>query len=227
MLSHPVAAALLLLGQGAPAAAARKKAGARIRKPHPEKPAFMRKMDGHKKHARRRLSVKEFGADLRGESKKSAELRKKIVDKATVIKPPGGGGRKLQNYNNNNANNANILRKMDGHKKHARRRLSVKEFGADLRGESKKSAELRKKIVDKATVVKPPGGGGRKLQNYNNNNANNANNANGYNYNDAQAAYDQQLYNDANYAYNNKYSNNYNYQNNNANNADNPYNNGG
>jgi len=157
MLSHPVAAALLLLGQGAPAAAARKKAGARIRKPHPEKPAFMRKMDGHKKHARRRLSVKEFGADLRGESKKSAELRKKIVDKATVVKPPGGGGRKLQNYNN----------------------------------------------------------------------ANNADNANGYNYNDAQAAYDQQLYNDANYAYNNKYSNNYNYQNNNANNADNPYNNGG
>eukprot|EP00584_Thalassiosira_punctigera_P010304 CAMPEP_0172525196 /NCGR_PEP_ID=MMETSP1067-20121228/226_1 /TAXON_ID=265564 ORGANISM="Thalassiosira punctigera, Strain Tpunct2005C2" /NCGR_SAMPLE_ID=MMETSP1067 /ASSEMBLY_ACC=CAM_ASM_000444 /LENGTH=159 /DNA_ID=CAMNT_0013308395 /DNA_START=100 /DNA_END=575 /DNA_ORIENTATION=- len=159
MLSYPIATALLLLGQGTSAVAARKKAGARTRKPHPEKPAFMRKMDGHKKHARRRLSVKEFQVDLQGDSKKSAELRKKIVDKATVIKPPGGDRRKLQNYNNNNANNAD--------------------------------------------------------------------NANGYNYNDAQAAYDQQLYNDANYAYNNKYSNNYNYQNNNANNADNPYNNGG
>jgi len=159
MLAYPIATALLLLGQGTSAAATRKKDGARTRKPHPEKPAFMRKMDGHKKHARRRLSVKEFQVDLQGDSKKSAELRKKIVDKATVIKPPGGDRRKLQNYNNNNANNAN--------------------------------------------------------------------NANGYNYNDAQAAYDQQLYNDANYAYNNKYSNNYNYQNNNANNADNPYNNGG
>jgi len=107
MLSHPVAAALLLLGQGAPAAAARKKAGARIRKPHPEKPAFMRKMDGHKKHARRRLSIKEFQAELIGDSKKSAELRKKVVEKSTMVKPPGGG-RKLQNYNNyNNNNNGN------------------------------------------------------------------------------------------------------------------------
>mmetsp|Transcript_11153 Transcript_11153/g.23711 ORF Transcript_11153/g.23711 Transcript_11153/m.23711 type:complete len:703 (+) Transcript_11153:199-2307(+) len=108
MLAYPIATALLLLGQGSSAATAKKKTGTSSRTHHPEKPNFLRKMDGHKNHARRKLSIKEFEAELYGDSKKSAELRKKVIEKSTMVKPPGGGGdkRKLQNYNNN-ANNAN------------------------------------------------------------------------------------------------------------------------
>jgi len=108
MLAYPIATALLLLGQGSSAAAAKKKTGSSSRTPHPDKPNFLRKMDGHKKHARRRLSVKEFQAELYGDSKKSAELRQKVIKKSTMVKPPGSGGdtRKLQNYDNNyNSNN--------------------------------------------------------------------------------------------------------------------------
>jgi len=131
-----------------------------------------------------------------------------------------------------------FMRKMDGHKKHARRRLSVKEFQAELHGNSKKSAALRKKIIEKSTVIKPPGGG-RKLEDANDQADDQADNANDQadadnaddqadNQANAENAYGNGYNANAKYnTYNNAYGNNYNYQNNNANNADNPYNNGG
>lgn len=57
-----------------------------------------------KKRGRKLSNMKEFEAELRGTSKQSAALRKKVFSKAKFVPP--GSDRKLQNnYNNANANN--------------------------------------------------------------------------------------------------------------------------
>lgn len=97
MLAYPIAvAAIVLLGQGAQATT------------HQQKMEFMRAMKatpgGGRRRAgggRRKLDAKtpaEFKSTLHGSSKKSSQLRKKIIEKATVVKP--GDERKLdQAYN--------------------------------------------------------------------------------------------------------------------------------
>ncbi|KAL7543857.1 hypothetical protein ACHAXR_013227 [Thalassiosira sp. AJA248-18] len=91
MLAHPIAAtAILLIGQSSAAST----------KKHPKivKTDFMRAMTA-RQNKRRNRKLKGFQAELYGNSMKSAQLRKKIIEKATVVKPPGGGERKLNNNN--------------------------------------------------------------------------------------------------------------------------------
>jgi len=97
MLAYPIASAALLIGTASAAASSTPQL----------KTDFMRAMDTRKNKRRRRLSHKEFQAELHGDSKKSAELRKKMIQKSTVSKPPGsaGGERKLQNNYNYNSQN--------------------------------------------------------------------------------------------------------------------------
>jgi len=103
MLVQSVAAILLLAGQTAASADAAAK--------HPRilKNDFMRAMDTRKDNKRRKMTrrklSKDFHAEVHGSSKKSSELRKKIIGKSKILKAPGN--RKLQNYNNNYNSNYN------------------------------------------------------------------------------------------------------------------------
>mmetsp|Transcript_26313 Transcript_26313/g.56516 ORF Transcript_26313/g.56516 Transcript_26313/m.56516 type:complete len:684 (+) Transcript_26313:42-2093(+) len=99
MLAYPIATAALLIGT---ASAAASSANPQL------KTDFMRAMDTRKNKRRRRLSHKEFQTELHGDSKTSAALRKKMIQKSTVVKSPGSGeDRKLQNNNNYNNYNSN------------------------------------------------------------------------------------------------------------------------
>ena len=103
MLTYPLATAAFLVGmQGAASA------DASIKKT-PTKIDFMRAMNArvnNKNKRRRRLNLKDFQAVVQGDSKKSAELRKKIMEKSTVVKPPSAG-RKLEDAAANDGANAN------------------------------------------------------------------------------------------------------------------------
>jgi len=100
MLAQSIAtASLLLLARDGAASAETSKT--------PTKIDFMRAMDKSMKNRSRRLSEADFKKEVYGNSKKSSELRKKIIEKSVVTKTPGSGGavvgadgeqRKLQNY---------------------------------------------------------------------------------------------------------------------------------
>ena len=91
--------ALVLVGQGIVAAAATPR----------QKMEFLRAMKSSERQRKSRnlghQTQKEFQKTLHGSSKSSSALRKKIIEKAIVVKPAEGDARKLQNNNNNNNNN--------------------------------------------------------------------------------------------------------------------------
>mmetsp|Transcript_26308 Transcript_26308/g.56495 ORF Transcript_26308/g.56495 Transcript_26308/m.56495 type:complete len:153 (+) Transcript_26308:42-500(+) len=87
MLAYPIATAALLIGT---ASAAASSANPQL------KTDFMRAMDTRKNKRRRRLSHKEFQAELHGDSKKSAAMREKMIEKSTIVKSTGSGGDRLQ-----------------------------------------------------------------------------------------------------------------------------------
>jgi len=126
MLFHPLPAATLLLVMQASAATATATAtAAGPSTKAPSKIDFMRSMNKriNKKHGhQRRLNQKDFRAVINGDSKRSAELRKKIIEKSTVVKksangserklqkeetavaePPAGANRKLEDAGNDDA----------------------------------------------------------------------------------------------------------------------------
>ena len=99
MLANTIATAslvLLLAHDGAASAEASPKT--------PTKTDFLRAMDKARKNVGRRLNEADFKKEVYGNSKSSAALRKKIMEKSVVTKAPGSGsseeGRKLQNNNN-------------------------------------------------------------------------------------------------------------------------------
>ena len=89
MLAYPIASAAFLLLSSQNAVASTKTAGAK--KPS-SKTDFLRAMNAHSA-IRRKLSSadlkKEFDAELYGSTKSSAALRKKVMDRSTIIKVPG------------------------------------------------------------------------------------------------------------------------------------------
>ena len=103
MLANTIATAslvLLLAHDGAASAEASPKT--------PTKTDFLRAMDKARKNVGRRLNEADFKKEVYGNSKSSAALRKKIMEKSVVTKAPGSGsseeGRKLQNNNNYQSN---------------------------------------------------------------------------------------------------------------------------
>ena len=84
MLAYPIATVAILLLSSQNAVAAKKT---------PSKTDFLREMNAHST-IRRKLSStdlkKEFNAELYGSTKSSAALRKKVMDRSTIIKVPGG-----------------------------------------------------------------------------------------------------------------------------------------
>jgi hypothetical protein len=121
MLTQSIAAlTIVLVGHGVVTAAATPK----------QKVEFMRAMkSGNSKRNTRQLNQdteKEFKKTLYGTSKESSALRKKIIEKAIVVKPAAEGGdavRKLQNnyyanenYNANAKNNYNSKTNADNYK---------------------------------------------------------------------------------------------------------------
>ena len=83
MLAYPIATVAILLLSSQNAVSAKKT---------PSKTDFLREMNAHST-IRRKLSStdlkKEFNAELYGSTKSSAALRKKVMDRSTIIKVPG------------------------------------------------------------------------------------------------------------------------------------------
>ena len=83
MLAYPIATVAILLLSSQNAVSAKKT---------PSKTDFLRAMNAHST-IRRKLSSsdlkKEFNAELYGSTKSSAALRKKVMDRSTIIKVPG------------------------------------------------------------------------------------------------------------------------------------------
>ena len=104
MLSNTIATASLVLLLARDGAAAAAEASPKT----PTMTDFLRAMDKARKNVGRRLSESDFKREVYGNSKQSAELRKKIMKKSVVTKAPGSGnsdeGRKLQNNYNYQSN---------------------------------------------------------------------------------------------------------------------------